>query len=301
MTVFVNQSLTVSGTAGSLITALDTFLVGQCGWTKPFSGTNLAVYKQPAVSNGFHLRVDDSDPQYAHVRGYETMSDVDTGFNAFPSKVQFGLPIQSDAGLWITKSNVASGALRPVVFASNQKMLYAFHSTANTVWDPQTSSFENWMFGDIVSDKPGPDAYETVLIAGPSQSAPQGGCSLAASISVAGQSGHYIARAHSQLGSSQPCAKFSDYVRSISGGYFGSSGTVYPTPVTGNLNLSPVWITDTLALDTRGTLPGLWNPLHNRPLAHGDLQLGSGSLAGKTFLFVNTYQGQVAVESSDTW
>src|SRR5574338_427743 len=49
-------------------------------WSKVFSGTNKAAYKStdPAAT-GCLLRVDDTSAQYAVVRGYETMTDVDTG------------------------------------------------------------------------------------------------------------------------------------------------------------------------------------------------------------------------------
>lgn len=301
MTVFVDQSKFLTGTTGALITALDGFLVTTCGWTKPYSGTNSAVYKQPAASNGFYLRVDDSDPQYAHIRGYENMTDVDTGTNPFPTQTQFGLPGASPLGLWVTKSNAASSAQRPVVMLSNQKMFYMFHSTSQTNWDPVGGQFENWMFGDIITDKPGPDAFQTIIVGGMSQGSPLAGSLLTSAITVNGTSGHYLARSHSQLGSSIQSGKYSDYARAAGSGYIGGGGTLYPSQVTGNLNLSPVWVIDAPAVDTRGTLPGLWNPLHLKPLTHGDQQAGSGSLAGKTFLFVNIYQGQAALEISNTW
>lgn len=81
---------TLNGTAGSLIGVIDALLdIGSSGsyWTKVYSGTNKAAYR---ADNGerFYLRVDDSAAQSAAVRGFATMSDVDTGTGQFPTGTQ---------------------------------------------------------------------------------------------------------------------------------------------------------------------------------------------------------------------
>ncbi|HRH29675.1 MAG TPA: hypothetical protein PKV17_12915, partial [Aquabacterium sp.] len=78
----------LTSTAGALLAVLDAVLVTGQGWTKPFSSGNVAVYKQPAGSNGFYLRVDDSGTNFARACLYETMSDVDTGTGQTPTSVQ---------------------------------------------------------------------------------------------------------------------------------------------------------------------------------------------------------------------
>jgi len=77
----------LDGQAGSLINVLDALLdIGgsDAYWAKAFTGTNKAAYR---AANGerFYLRVDDSVGQYARVRGYASMSDVDTGSGDFPT------------------------------------------------------------------------------------------------------------------------------------------------------------------------------------------------------------------------
>ena len=71
--------------AGSLIGVLDACLVDGytgktgAGWTKAFSGTNLAAYRQGAGSMCY-LRVDDGTGSFkVKMRGYESMTDIDTG------------------------------------------------------------------------------------------------------------------------------------------------------------------------------------------------------------------------------
>lgn len=81
---------TLNGTAGSLISVLDALLdIGgsDAYWAKAFTGTNKAAYRA-ANGDRYYFRVDDSNAQYADVRGFATMSDVDTGTGQFPNSTQ---------------------------------------------------------------------------------------------------------------------------------------------------------------------------------------------------------------------
>ena len=73
--------------AGSLIALLDQLLRvnnTEHGWEKVYTGSNLAVYR-PRVGLRMYFRVDDTQSQFARVRCYESMSDVSTGINPFPT------------------------------------------------------------------------------------------------------------------------------------------------------------------------------------------------------------------------
>ena len=76
-----------NGTATGTITAI---VATPTGWTKAFSGTNKAAYKSTTSASGFYFRIDDSVAYSAQipVRGYESMSDIDTGSGAFPTTGQ---------------------------------------------------------------------------------------------------------------------------------------------------------------------------------------------------------------------
>ena len=64
------------GTATGTITAK----YAPMGWTKEFSGTNKAVYRNDSVlGSGTYLRVVNTSSNYAIVEMFRTMSDVDTG------------------------------------------------------------------------------------------------------------------------------------------------------------------------------------------------------------------------------
>jgi hypothetical protein len=94
-------------------------------------------------------------------------------------------------------------------------------------------------------------------------------------------------------------------------GYSGATGTFnYPNGPDGGLYVSPIWLHHNGAV--RGYLKGLWAPVQDRPLNHGDTYSGSGNLAGKSFLSMSGLGGtyasgaasipaQVHAETSSTW
>lgn len=115
MTVTIYRSSDASapgltGQAGSLIGVLDACLVNgygakaAAGWAKEFSGTNLAVYRAPS-GNRLRIRVNDTGTTVARVVGYETMTDVDTGVNPFPTAAQVS------GGLYVRKSETADSTV----------------------------------------------------------------------------------------------------------------------------------------------------------------------------------------------
>ncbi len=88
--------------AGSFIAMLDACLrtgygsKAGAGWTKPYTGANIAVFRQGAGGNGRYIRVwnartGDDPATYcmtANVRGYEDMTAVSAGTNPFPTATQ---------------------------------------------------------------------------------------------------------------------------------------------------------------------------------------------------------------------
>ncbi len=267
------------------------------GWTKPFpDGTYVAVYKQPAGSNGFYLRVDDnSTANVARMLGYETMTDVSTGLTPFPTSVQLA------GGVHVVKSDAASATVRPWILACNGPMMYLFVNVDNSAtW----AAANGTSFGDIKSYKAGGgDLYGTIITGNSSNSYTAGNMQTLGSSVASANSGHWMARDYLGVGGSKPVGKSSDYVKT-KGASAGADGMPYPSPIDGGLYVSPLWINEpTPTLAIRGEFPGLWNPLHSRPLSNGDVWTPeSGSLVGKVFEAVNLYStSQVFIETSDTW
>ena len=259
------------------------------GWTKAFTGTNLAAYRQGSGSNGFFLRIDDTGTTSARSVGYETMSDINTGTGPFPTSSQVS------GGLYLVKSGTADSTARPWSIVFSEKLFHLLVSTDSSSTGVNSAGHT---FGDIKSYKSG-DVYATIHIA--STSTLYSGNTLTALVSVTNTTtGHYLCRSYTQIGSSLACGKHSDGVK-------GSSSTVglgnmtYPNPEDGGLYLAPIWAHES-AGNVRGEIPGLWAPCHNRPLNHLDTFSGTGALAGKTFLAWNQYNnGQIFIETSDTW
>jgi hypothetical protein len=234
------------------------------GFEKAFTGTNLAVYRSLDITGTrLYCRIDDTTTTYARIRGYEAMSDVNTGTGLFPTDGQ-----QSGGG-YVYKANAAS---RPWTLFTDGRMIYFFcDSTGTAAWPG------GFLFGDVASYKAG-DAF---------------GCALISSASSGGQcqlfdtgtapSASYLARTHLQSGGSIIGTRCS---HSRSSG-LGAGGQTYPAPVDNLIHLWPVecWEGTTLA---RGMLPGLWNPIHDGDTPHGTVVEDIPNLPGRALLIQTT-------------
>lgn len=288
----------LSGTAGALIGVLTACLVTgygsktASGWSKDFTGTNLATFR-PSEGTRFYLRVDDTGSTSARVRGFESMSDVNTGTGLFPTDAQVS------GGGYVQKSNSSDATARGwALFADQKRFILVSASVASTIAASATAGYGMY-FGDFISNKLG-DAYNCILIAGHAVSSPQLGTG---STGLSAVNGHWVARAFTQTGGSILVGKHSDYVKGGATTTIGSGGAIYPDPITGGLNIAPLYISEDTS--TRGVLPGLWAPLHNLPGQPGDTFSGAGALSAKTFMLADasssSSRARVAVEISDTW
>lgn len=289
----------LSGQAGALIALLDAVLVNgygsatPAGWTKDFSGTNLAAYR-PAGGNRLFLRIDDTGTTNGRGVGYEAMSDVNTGTGDFPTAAQVS------GGMYWPKSVTANATARPWVIAATDRMLIMHVSASNTA---NATDASICMFGDIKSYKAG-DAYNTLHIAG-TQSAVANNNNLHFLSSSLGNTanGHYMTRSYTQTGASLNVGKHTDRTKSNAATGMGAiAGVAYPNGPDGGLYMAPLWVHETSGSHIRGTLPGLWCPMHEKPLEHLDTFSGTGAMAGKTFLALKMYNAAEAfLEVSDTW
>lgn len=317
MTVRVYRSSDASApvlrgnTPGDLINVLDKCLVTgygsqtAAGWTKPYTGTNLAAFRQGAGSNGMYIRVDDtssaSGNRAARVVGYEAMSDVNTGTpQSFPTSAQ-----SSGGGyIWTNYTSSTPANARPWIIIADEK---AFYLLINNYPEKTTQEYNNgfYFFGDINTYKTG-DATHTVIITDPSVSAPwtsQSRFSASGSTLASAESSMWIARRFDQLGAPVPMGWHSDYHKMT--GSFCNGTMSYPHGPDGGLYMAPIWCHDpnSSPYNVRGTFPGLWAHCHATTIFnHLDTFNGQGDLAGKTFL---VYRGgsttAIIIETSDTW
>jgi hypothetical protein len=268
-------------------------VAGKAGpaWTKPYTGTNLAAFRTQG-GNLRYLRIDESAAASPFLRllGYESMTDINTGTGPFPTAAQ------SAGGLWFYKS--ADSSAHDWTIYATDRSVYMFNDYDATANSPNAQAF---IFGDFVSYKAG-DLYNTILIANAAAAYNSPSLPVLSAAVTAVTVGHYVARALSGSGGSINVGKITDAAKQA-GTNMGATGLIYPNPADNGLYLSPCWITEAATPGAiRGVLPGLWSPLHNRPLLHGSAFAGSGDLAGKDFEARYLYTGAEAViETSPTW
>lgn len=120
---YINQSLPkINGLDGSLITVLDACLLSS-GWSKDFTGTNVAVYKNGIGSNQRFFRVNDVTDSngICKIRGYSSMTDsTDSGTNPFPTTSQ------EANGVSIKKSITNDSTNRDYIIVVDEKICYLF-------------------------------------------------------------------------------------------------------------------------------------------------------------------------------
>jgi hypothetical protein len=309
---------TVSGTPATPATGTIVASNGTtgAGWTKPFTGTNKAVFRNSATAGtGFYLNVQDNGPgagaaREARVWGYEVATAQDTGTGQFPTAAQRA------SGLFVRKSATADSTARPWVIVADETVFYLFVECGDNV-----STTVNFMFGDIFSYKAS-DTYRCMIIGRTTENSSAfnvDNFSLLAVPSASGNvvndvpshAGHYIARVASGVGSSNNNAVHSDHAKHAYGTMGAANAAAktlpYPNGPDGGLFLAPVYVHG--AEGIRGYMKGLWNVCHNRPGSHNDTFTGNtGGLNGKTFILqaINdsvgaATDGRVAVETSNTW
>lgn len=283
------------GAAGSLIGVLDYCLVTTAGWTKTNTGTNLATYKAPS-GRGFHIAIDDTTTTYARLRGFDATTPTAAGVAEASGVGAFPTDTQLNGGVYIYKSATSdSSTARPWRFASDGLM---FHLSIT----PSTYG-SLFSFGDFISNKGGD--LGNVLLMG--ESSPSGyvvGATVYTQANSVGAVGNYLAKDYTNLTSSKQCGKVVDgsYGQG-SNTVIGGSGASFPSVVEGGLLVSRVNICEGIAgYGFRGRIPGIWAPMHTRPIADLDTFTGTGDLTGRTFVAWNVASsGQVFIETSDTW
>lgn len=145
----------LTGEAGSLIAVLDACLVAgygskaAAGWTKPFVGTNIAVFRPGAGEQSYYQIKDDgvdgtNGTKNATVYIYETMTDAVTGTGKTPASYT------ANHYIHLPKSTTQDATQREwKVYASN-KACYVLTKCGIVTWDAYHISF----FGEYARINP---------------------------------------------------------------------------------------------------------------------------------------------------
>lgn len=235
------------GTAAGTIT----IKMAGAGWTKPFSGTNLAAYKSASpAAHGQFLRIADTTAGYARAVGYENMTAISTGTGLFPTSAQVS------GGYYWGKNDETSGTNAvPWVFASDGRFFYLFvQACINS--SGSARSFTPTSFGDLIPESPSGDPYATVVTGAADASWQGTGPSYVYAYDTVDT---YVAtpRARSGAGTASRGATVSEMNLNNNVG----SPPLLPNPVNGAIPMGRVIYKDTTSEFPRATFPGLyWSP-----------------------------------------
>ncbi len=283
-----------AGAATGTITAA----VAGAGWTKPYSGTNLAAYKITDVTGtGCYLKVDDTVTLTSRVTGYESMTAIAAGTGLFPTVAQWAAP-----GLFWSKSNTTATAT-PWQIVADSRGFYYFPKNSIAAAEHQAN-----YFGDINSLKSN-DPYACVLRGNTASRAGSAAAytdDLAYSDASQTADGLYMPRAATAVGTAQK--NFNVNTMNIGVAlvhYSGTVGFAYPSSVDNALMLGQVAVYS--AVGVRGFMPGMYlSPqLCTTSFATGDKVEGTGALAGKSVRVIKigalTGNAVVFVDTISNW
>lgn len=274
------------------------------GWSNPYSGTNIEAFTNSSAAGGtgYGILITDTNAQYASVIGYESITGGGVVTNQFPTSAQ------QAAGMVIYASSTADTTPRPWLVVADEKRFYIWigHNVTTTTWLATTGYAQLCFAGDLVGLNAA-DPYRFMVIGGTSGSATTNSIGSISQYASNGSTlqGHYLARNYAGTTISKLCGKTASNINAMATS-IGVSGVQYPDLASGGMLLSKVYVNDAdIAFQIRGTMPGLFNPLHNLPGNPGDSFSGVGPLSGKTFLLLDAPNGstrcRVVLEISNTW
>ncbi|QXV72264.1 hypothetical protein Acf1_00067 [Acidovorax phage ACF1] len=286
-----------NGTAAGTVT----FKMAALGWTKPFSGTNLAAYRASAPeATGCYLRVDDTAGTTCRVVGYESMQDINSGSGRFPTDAQVS------GGLYWAKSNSGDTNARTWAVFGDDQFFAIYTQPSNTA----TYGGALFGFGDFLSLKSG-DAYGCSLFGSTASNASANGGFMAGDLGYSADIGDttiqgFVPRASTGIGGAQPIRKHSPYLTTQSG--MGNNGNiVYPNTTDNGLLISRVDLRVGTAF--RGKLPGVYHTPQYiwDALSTFNLVDGTGEFASKKFMVLrcgttgSTSGGPTFIDITGPW
>jgi hypothetical protein len=273
---------TATGTITSITPSLD--------WEEPFgapSGNNMVWRSKDTSGPRGYLRVNDAQTSanYAMVYGYESMTDMTTGANAF----------YENNGHW-TKCNANTAW----TIIGDRKTFYVFYLDSNNYW-------QHNVFGEFSSFVPNDAGRELLNLGGMSGSGSdmEGWLNTAPAYRTNG-SGNIFRR--NGIGTVNTRFTASRNIND-SPGY---SGPAFPSPVDNGLLLSDVILRD---WDTasghpiRGKLRGAYWVMQNQPFVAtvmGSVITGVSGLEGRIIRILphsqqNPNTGRVAIDQTGPW
>ncbi|MBF5006355.1 hypothetical protein [Diaphorobacter caeni] len=256
------------------------------GWDRPFYGTGKAVFKSiDPQSPGFCLRVDDTGSNSARIRGYESMTDLDTGVNPFPTDAQI-----SGGGYQIKSTVTTTAAIIYSLMADSRMLLTAISagrpSAATAISAPVRG------FGDLIPLNPAGDPFCAAISCG------AGGTVGTASffsngtfaLASSGADSIYAAR---EMGGSAGAKALTSFPFCGSNSLSGGDNTLgtFPSDVDGELKYSRRYVPASDGKTPRAIIPGVLHIPQSTvygKIAHGDFVSGSGPFVNRKLMALAT-------------
>jgi hypothetical protein len=270
-----------TGISDQTATGTITALRAPAGYTKTWVGTNTAAYhSDDPFAFDYQFRIDDTATTYSRIRGNSGFADQ-AAFGADAGTLPFPTNTQLSGGGYIYK---ATGSNRSWVLISDGRAIYFFCDPAgNAEWNG------GFAFGDLDAYAAG-DAHACFCVSTSSS----GGTFFLYALGSA--SAAVIAKNYDQ---SILSAALNKYSHSATTG-IGYNTQAHPAPADQSLHLWPVEAWDG-AVNARGLMPGLWNPIHNSTLGHGVVEDYVPQLPGRIFVVQKVSSWRVAIDAIGPW
>lgn len=293
----------ISRLAGSLVDALYEILVTgygskpAAGWTRPYSGTNKAVFRQGGGRQRY-VRVDDATgSEWATAMLYASMSSLDVGDGACPI---FGT-------YYWNKSALGTDDPVPWMCIATARSFYMIIQRADATFGDGTSNDTHIGVADLLDPRPVGTRLSTFIVGSGSSSAMQ--CALIINNHSAGAYLYHVLLGEPD-GFTGPggSAQFGKRACGASGNTYAESGHAslgaYPDAASGKLPISRYVAMERGTYNRIGFVPGLWfSHCNAASLTSLDTFSGSGSLAGREFLIACTRGDRVVIfeTTGDSW
>jgi hypothetical protein len=259
------------------------FRMAPLNWLTPFTGTNLRVYRSADMLSTRHfMRVSDTTSLFASVRGFENMTDVDTGTGPFPNLVQ-----RSGQGAGINKAS-STATTFPVkwsVVGNGRCFLINIVGDSNT--NESRFGGRSCFYGDFSAFRPAGDPFAFGVSAGLSSSTntdSSGNVDGGAAASI------FTPRDFHGLGGSAAFDSYSESGSTIVSGTDTASG-IFPSTIDGSMRLSRRLFRTSNNAPARGAVPGLFHIAQSQVGMVYDQGMyidGTGPLTGRRLITFGT-------------
>lgn len=293
--VETNKVKFATAEADGTATGTISFKMASAGWSKPFVGTNLAVYKSvDPMAHGMFFRVNDASATDARVIGYETMTAVNTGTGPFPTTAQF------NGGPYWNKAYAAGTEQQKWECYADSRFVVFIQAPGPVAYgSPLCTAGLVRGFGDLVALRPSGDKYATAVFG--ARAATSGDRNDSMDVYDGTLTGNALARAVSGQGTAVLCGSLA---YSGNPGYLSGTELVlgrFPSEVDGKLILSRRFVgvvQPGYGVPPRGNIPGFFtSPQSELSVSIFTRQVieGSGELLGRRLKALSTGEAPFAV------